>query len=103
MANRSSSQICAVLLTATAVLSGQPSNQARPEAVARRAKERLLALQHEADRLASEERTLLGELRKLEIERQLKAEVVKQLDAEAGRVQAVLDGLKVRMTKLQEA
>src|SRR5450631_3743912 len=58
-----------------------PAERARTEALARRATERLQALQREADRLASEERTLLGDLRKFEIERQLRSEELKQLDA----------------------
>src|SRR5437879_885382 len=49
-----------------------PVERARTEALARRATDRLQALQREADRLASEERTLLGDLRKFEVERQLK-------------------------------
>src|SRR3954462_14378281 len=47
--------------------------RARTEALARRATERLQALQREADRLASDERTVIGDLRRLEIERQLKS------------------------------
>ena len=59
--------------------------RARTEALARRATERLQALQREADRLASDERTLLGDLRKLEIERQIKAEELKRVDADAAQ------------------
>ena len=43
----------------------QQNDRARTEALARQAGDRLQALQREADRLASEERTLLGDLRKL--------------------------------------
>ena len=59
--------------------------RARTEAMARRAAERLQALQREADRLATDERTLLGDLRKLEVERQIKAEELKRVDADASR------------------
>src|SRR5206468_8259259 len=45
------------------------------------------ALQREADRLASEERTLLNGLRQLEVERLLKAEELKQIEGEARSVQ----------------
>src|SRR5687767_13080414 len=55
----------------TVVANAQPSDRARAEALARRATERLQALQREADRLAAQESTLLNDLRKLEIERQL--------------------------------
>jgi septal ring factor EnvC (AmiA/AmiB activator) len=81
----------------------QPAERARTEALARRATERLQALQREADRLASDERTLLGDLRKFEIERQLKTEEVKRLDANAARVQAELDQASARMESLQES
>jgi len=64
-----------------------PAERARTEALARRATERLQALQREADRLATDERTLIGDLRKLEIERQIKAEELKRVDADAAKVQ----------------
>src|SRR6267378_6589366 len=86
----------AFLVTAGA----QPTERARTEALARRATDRLQALQREADRLASDERTLLGDLRKLEIERQLRAEQLKQVDADAARVQAELDATAARMESL---
>ena len=54
-------------------VAAQQSDRARTEALSRRAGERMQALQREADKLASEERTLLGDLRKLEIDRQIKA------------------------------
>jgi len=43
-----------------------------PEALARRATQRMRALQQEADTLAARERTLLGDLRRLEVERDLR-------------------------------
>jgi septal ring factor EnvC (AmiA/AmiB activator) len=85
-----------------AVLAQTPE-RAPTEALARRATERLQALQREADRLASEERTVLGDLRKLEIERQLKAEELKQLDADITKVQAELNATATRMDTLQQA
>ena len=77
-----------------------PAERARTEALARRATERLQALQREADRLASEERTLLGDLRKFEIERQIKSEELKRLDADAAKVQTELDATAARMDAL---
>src|SRR3979490_2380269 len=50
-----------------------PAERARTEALARRATERLQALQREADRLRSAERTLLCGARKRENERQRKS------------------------------
>jgi len=83
------------------VLLAQPPDRARTEALARRAGERLQALQREADRLASDERTLLNELRKLEIDRQLKSEELKQLDADAAAVGDELDATTERMEALE--
>ena len=79
----------------------QTPDRARTEALARRATERLQALQHEADRLASEERTLIGDVRKLEIQRQLKAEELKRVDADARTVQADLDATVERTAALE--
>jgi len=84
-------------------VSAQQSDRARTEALAARAGERLQALQREADRLASEERTVLGDLQKLEVDRQLKAAQLKQTDAEVAKVSAELDGLNARLATLQDA
>ena len=90
-----------IVVVAVAVGAQVPVERARTEALARRASERLQALQREADRLASEERTLLGDLRRFEIERQLKTEELKRLDADAAKVEAELDGTTARMDALQ--
>jgi septal ring factor EnvC (AmiA/AmiB activator) len=74
----------------TPLLVAQSADRARTEALARRATERLHALQLEADSLASQERTLLGDLRKLEIDRQLKAEELRQASADSARAAADL-------------
>src|SRR5262245_49052667 len=71
-----------VACSAVTLLTAQTADRARTEALARRAGERLVALQREADRLASEESTLLNQLRKLEVERQLRAEELKRADAD---------------------
>jgi septal ring factor EnvC (AmiA/AmiB activator) len=78
-----------------------PAERARTEAMARRAADRLQALQREADRLASDERTVLGDLRKFELERQIKAEELKRVDADAAKVQADLHQIGARMEALQ--
>ncbi|MCU1386361.1 MAG: hypothetical protein JWL71_5058 [Acidobacteria bacterium] len=99
------SAICAVLAVASSYVATAQAlpERARTEALARRAAERLQALQREADRLASEERTVLGDLRKLEIERQLKSEELKRVDADAIRVQTDLDDTSARMTRLEDS
>src|SRR5262245_18682047 len=93
----------AVAAQITAQLPVKPPEQLRTEALARRATERLQALQREADRLASEERSLLGDLRKLEIERQMKAEELNRINAEAATVGGEIDATNKRMTEVQQA
>jgi septal ring factor EnvC (AmiA/AmiB activator) len=93
----------AVAAQITAQLPVKPPEQVRAEALARRANERLQALQREAERLASEERSLLGDLRKLEIERQMKAEELNRINADAATVGSELDDTNKRMTEVQEA
>lgn len=55
---------------------GEPlgANRAQAQAAARRAGERIRALQRESDALATQEKSLLVELRALEVERELKTE-----------------------------
>jgi septal ring factor EnvC (AmiA/AmiB activator) len=89
---------CAALGAATFA---QQADRARTEALARRASVRIMALQREADRLAAEEKTVLGELRKLEVEQELKATELKQLDADAARVEADLASTTAKVAALQ--
>lgn len=51
----------------------QQADRDRTETLSRQAADRLQALHEEASRLAAEERTLLGDLRKLEVEREIRA------------------------------
>jgi murein hydrolase activator len=60
-------------------------------ATAARAADRIVALRHEAEMLAAEEGTLLRDLRKLEVERDLRIEEARTLDAEAASVAARID------------
>ena len=90
----------------SAVFSGYAQtlpDRSRTEALARRAAERLQALQREADRLASDERTLLGDLRKLDVDRQIRAEELKRVTADAAKTQTELDGTTARINGLQES
>ncbi|MBI4888835.1 MAG: peptidoglycan DD-metalloendopeptidase family protein [Acidobacteria bacterium] len=66
----------AALLAVQAAVAGQTPDPAQTDAQARRVNERIRALETEADRLASQSRTVLGELRALEIEQQLEVERV---------------------------
>src|SRR5499427_2013715 len=90
-------------VSAFLVGSAQQSDRARTEALARRATERLQSLQREADRLAAEERSLLNDVKKLEIERQIRAEELKRVDANAAGVRAELDATVRRAESLEQA
>jgi septal ring factor EnvC (AmiA/AmiB activator) len=79
----------------------QAADRTHTEALSQRATERLQALQKEADRLAAEERTLLGDLRKLEVDRQIKAVELKQLVADAAQISAELVANRQRMQVLE--
>jgi septal ring factor EnvC (AmiA/AmiB activator) len=79
----------------------QPPDRARTEALAKRAGERLVALQREADRLAADERSLLNDLRKLEVERQIKAEQLKQADARVAGVESDLAAATAKTAALE--
>src|SRR5215471_402810 len=82
-------------------LSAQQPDRARTEALSRRASERLQALQREADKLTSEERTLLGDLRKLEVDRQIKLEERQQIAEQVAQVGAELDANADRTRELE--
>ena len=72
------------------------------EATARRVSERIRALQAEADRLATESRTLLGDLRKLEIQRDIAAEKVKSAEAAVAQAQAAAKQTTDRLAALEQ-
>jgi septal ring factor EnvC (AmiA/AmiB activator) len=95
--------ITAALVVACAVAIAAQSDRARTESQARRVNERLAALQREADALAREQRTLLGELRRLEIERDLKTEQLKQIEAEAQKVALALGNTGNQIAEFEEA
>jgi septal ring factor EnvC (AmiA/AmiB activator) len=71
------------------------------EALQRRAAERLASLQHEAESLAKQERTLLGELRSLEVQREIKVEELAAVERQAEDVNAKLADTTARAEALQ--
>jgi murein hydrolase activator len=76
-----------VLLAAAAGPVPSPSAQtSQPGPPSARAADRIAALHRESEMLARQERSLLGDLRKLEIERDLRIEDAKKLDAEVEAV-----------------
>lgn len=68
----------AAVAALAAVLAAASAERQAPQQVP----DRLTALQREAEALARQERTLLGELRQLEVERDLKTEEVRRADQE---------------------
>jgi len=93
--------ICALPV---ALLAQQP-DAARTQALARQAAERLQVLQKEADDLAAREQTLLGDLRRLEVEREIKAVELKQADLQVHDVSAqlVASGDEIQRLEREEA
>ncbi len=73
-----------------------------PDAMSRRVNERIRALQGEADRLAAQARTLLGDLRQLELQRDIAAEKVKAAEAEVAQAQVALQQTTNRLTALEQ-
>jgi septal ring factor EnvC (AmiA/AmiB activator) len=96
---KASSAVAIVLACGSA--GAQQADRAQTEALARRAALRLSTLHDEADRLASEERTLLGDLRRLEVEREIKAEELHQVEREAAQVAADLSALDAQVAALE--
>ena len=87
--------VCAGLLIAQS-----PPDRDRAEAAAKRTADRLKSLQREADALASQERTLLVELRKLEIDRQMAIENLGRLDRDLKATQTQLEAAESRAADL---
>jgi septal ring factor EnvC (AmiA/AmiB activator) len=68
----------------------------------RRVDERIRALQREAERLAGSSRTLLAELRALEVERDLRAAEREKADAAVADAQTRLRATDARLNKLEQ-
>jgi septal ring factor EnvC (AmiA/AmiB activator) len=87
---------------ATSIVAAQAPDRSKTEALARRVAERIESLQREADRLAQEARTLVGDVRKLEIERDIQRERLTQAEAEAAAAQASLQETSAKLTALEQ-
>ena len=79
-----------------------PSDRARADAANQRAADRIRALQREAEALASQEKTLLVELRTLEVERQLKTEELSTVEGNLRGTRAKLDSTIARAAALRK-
>jgi septal ring factor EnvC (AmiA/AmiB activator) len=92
--------LAAAVLLPLAAAAAQSSGSA--QALAARAGLRLEELNREAERLAAEARTLLGDLRKLEVDRQIRAEEFRRADADAGAAAAELAALEAEIAGLEQ-
>ena len=66
-----------------------------------RISDRIRALQAEADELASRERTLLEEIRRLEIDRQVKAEELAAIEGDLAETTGRIEDTATRMASLE--
>jgi len=90
-----------LLLVAALPAGSLPQDAASAEAMASRAAARIKALQREADDLATRERTLLGDLRKLEVERDLRAEEFNASALDLQRIEREIDDTATRIATLE--
>ena len=85
----------------TAQAEQQTPEQQRVQRLTRRATDRVRALQAEADDLASRERTLLEEIRRLELDRQITSEELAAIGRELAETTGRLDDAAARITDLE--
>lgn len=81
----------------------QSPARGQSENLSRRTSQRLQELQREADALASRERTLLEELRRLELERDLKTAELDEATRELGSLTAQLQDTEQRIATLEQS
>jgi septal ring factor EnvC (AmiA/AmiB activator) len=93
---------CLVALMLSVGSAAQTPDRARAEAEARRVTDRIRTLQAEADRLAGEARTLLGDLRKLEVERELQQQRVHEAQAAIAGGRAAIAASGERLAALEQ-
>jgi murein hydrolase activator len=92
----------ALLVCAVAVSAPAFAQAPRQDAQARRVGDRMKALQREAEQLATQSKTLLGDLRQLEIERDLRSEEARQAEAAAAAAQQSLVTTSARVIELEQ-
>jgi septal ring factor EnvC (AmiA/AmiB activator) len=91
-----------VSVLAVVSLAAQAPGPNATATLARRVNDRIRSLQSEADRLAAQARTLLGDLRQLEIQRDIAIEQVKEADGAVVQAQASLQQTTDRLTALDQ-
>ena len=95
--------LCLLLLSPLISAQTSTAERDRAAAAAKRTEDRLRALQREADALAAQERTVLVELRKLEVERQISVEQLNRVEHDRAEVQSKLDVAESRAAALAQA
>src|SRR5580765_6381937 len=93
-----------VILTIVAAIAqsqAPAADQSAVDAASKRAADRIRALQKESDSLASQERTLLVELRKLEVDRELKSEELASAERDLRRTREQVAAASARAAALQ--
>ena len=107
MANRFSRLLAAgalviiTIVSAIAQSQAPAADQSAVDAASKRAADRIRALQKESDSLASQERTLLVELRKLEVDRELKSEELASAERDLRRTRERVAATSARAAALQ--
>ncbi len=91
------------VFAANDALSAQGEASHGDDALSRRAAERLRALHEEAERLTTEERGILSQLRKLEVARQIAQEELRQADAAAAEASTQIETLDGQAQRLEDA
>ena len=96
--------LAAVPLVPSGLAGQTPASQDRDRAAAaaKRAEDRLRTLRKEADALAAQQRTLLADLRRLELERQIAVEQLAKVERERVDVQRQLDAAEAKAAGLAE-
>lgn len=92
---------CVVAMTLSIAVGAQTADRGRAEIEAHRVDDRLRALQGEADRLAGQARTLLGDLQKLEIESDLQVERVRDAQVAIAKGQDAIANSAQRLAALE--
>jgi septal ring factor EnvC (AmiA/AmiB activator) len=92
----------AVLVVFVVSTGAQTIDRRATDALARRVDERIRALQAEADRLATQARSVLGDLRQLEIQRDIASEKVAAADAAVARAQVSLQQTTERLAVIDQ-
>jgi len=95
--------ISGIVVLVTAVTAAQlPAPQPAQRDPAQRAADRIAALQKEAESLATQEGALLTQLRKLEVERQLRVEELAQIDRNRTEAERALAAASAKAETLQQ-